>query len=181
MSHQPTPQQIIQSLQRDLAAAQAENAELRRERDRLEHDVDALSKYCLQRAVLFEQNPDVCQTYTEQQQKAWAILSLSARERIESERHQYVVKLDALREEVAAAEARAKTPAEQAVLAGMAKIPDHVLRWHIKLDGHNSDAAYAELARRAEPQPVCKCGTGHPLDCPVHKPAPVCGAKEGGE
>jgi septation ring formation regulator EzrA len=88
-----------------LEAAHAETARLREERDRLEHDVDTLSKYCLGRATLFEQNPDVCQTYTELQQKAWAILSLSARGRVESERHEYVVKLDALREECDAARA----------------------------------------------------------------------------
>jgi hypothetical protein len=49
---------------------------------------------------MFAQNPNVCQVYSELQAKAWAIVSLSGRERIESERHQYVVKLDALREEI---------------------------------------------------------------------------------
>jgi hypothetical protein len=90
-----------------LYAERAAHAETRKalatvtaERDRLEHDADALSKYCLANAAVFVQNPNVCQVYSELQAKAWAIVSLSGRERIESERHQYVVKLDALREEL---------------------------------------------------------------------------------
>lgn len=84
-----------------LESTRAELATVTAERDRLEHDTDALSKYCLGRAVMFVQNTNVCQVYSELQAKSWAIVSLTGRERIESERHQYVVKLDALREELA--------------------------------------------------------------------------------
>jgi hypothetical protein len=88
--------------------------------------------------------------------------------------------------------ARAKTPAEQAVLKDLGAVPEStLLYWRRNGSVWLSNVAVCELARRAEPQPALML---RPLDIVEDRteaqlkadgdwiePAQVCGAKEGDE
>ena len=83
---------------------------------------------------------------------------------------------------IAAAESRACTPAERAVLACMADIPLCVLEECISEwpEAFPPKVAFRfELARRAtREQPAGECDAHHAFECKQCKPAPVSGAKE---